>query len=57
MRIRYAEKYLLVYWLKNQSRILSEAQIFATNDIDEFKRAIETANRCGYEIEYSTPMK
>ena len=46
--------YKLVYWLHNQSKLFSEPRIYETYDIDEFTRALEIAEREGYEVEYST---
>lgn len=51
---RPAEKYFMVYWLNGQSHLFSDPQIFSTNNKEEFKKALETAKRCMYDVEYYT---
>ena len=43
-------KYRLVYYLRNQSRVFSESQVYETDDIQDLKDAIEIAKVNGYEI-------
>ena len=50
-------KYVLVYWLPNQSRLFSEPQTYFTNDKDSFVEAIKIAVKNGYDIAYQTEVK
>lgn len=40
----------IVYLLKNQSELFSNPQVFQTNDIREYERAIDTAPKNGYKV-------
>ncbi len=46
-------KYVLIYWLHNQSKEFSDPQLFDTNDESEFSWALKTAEECGYEIDFA----
>ena len=43
--------YYLLYWLPGQSKIFSDPQMFTTTERKELEKAIETAEKSGYEIE------
>jgi hypothetical protein len=51
---RPTEKYFMIYWLNGQSHIFSDPQMYATNDKSAFKKALETAKRCEYDVQYHT---
>lgn len=50
------EMFYMIYWLRNQSKILSAPQYYETDDRDDFIHALEVAEENGYEIEYSTAL-
>lgn len=43
--------YYLIYWLPKQSKLFSDPQMFTTTERKELEKAIETAEKSGYEIE------
>ncbi len=53
---RPAKKYFMVYWLNGQSHLFNDPQIFETDDRERYKQELETAKRCGYDVEYRTAL-
>lgn len=49
-------KYLLAYYYPNQSRIFSEANVYGTDDRQDFLRALKIAKEKNYEVVYSTSL-
>ena len=48
--------YILRYYLRNQSQLFSEPQIYRTDSEENFKQALQIANANGYKI-VSTEVK
>lgn len=44
------KKYRMMYYLKNQSKLFSDPQVFETDSFEEFKRAFAKALECGYDV-------
>ena len=42
--------YTLVYYLKGQSELFSNPQVYQTDDLDRIKRAVRIAKANGYKI-------
>lgn len=49
-------KYMILYWLPNQSKIFSSPQLFITDDITKYLEALQIADKNGYELETYGPV-
>lgn len=50
MKVRKAPKYVVEYWLPNQSRLFSDPQRATVNGDVGLKKAFDIAEKHGYEI-------